>query len=536
VIEPAPPGPDASSATGDNDSNDSNDSATTSVAVDEGGPAGPSPAGTVHGPLAVPWLSATTVAVVIVLVVVTSAFAVLAFTTDDGAATPEEATRDMLDAVESRDLLGALEALPPGERKALKDGVTPVASELRRLGLITDTNPAAVPGAEVAFDGVELRTTEIGKDVTAVDLVGGRASARLPAGDAPLTADAVRLLDRDFGVTVDGSGAGWSRDFATSPLRLVTIREGGGWHVSLAYSVAEALRTKAGYPDASVGDGPLAIGSNTPDEAVRDLIMAYADADAGRLVSIMYPDESRAVYDYAPLFLPPIDHAVEQAVKTGSYEVQLNRLGTKVEGTGGTRKVRITGLDLDIRDALKKSHLTFDGRCFHSDERINDNDDPYAKTDTCSGDRKVLDQPLAPRDNPVSGLAIFGGGADLPTFTVVERNGRWFVSPTRTLGDSLSAALSHLSSADADAYSQRLGASVRGGVGAGLSGEPPAFADPSADEATRRQAAADLFDGCTKLTTGPSAEAVTKACVKRLVDGHHVDAADLPAGARPLIG
>jgi len=110
------------------------------------------------------------------------------------------------------------------------------------------------------------------------------------------------------------------------------------------------------------------------------------------------------------------------------------------------------------------------------------------------------------------------------------------VSPTRTLGDSLAAALSHLSSADADAYSQRLGASVRGGVGAGLSGEPPAFADPSADEATRRQAAADLFDGCSQLTTGPTAEAVTKACVKRLVDEHHVDATDLPAGAQPLIG
>lgn len=49
-----------------------------------------------------------------------------------------------------------------------------------------------------------------------------------------MLADKARtILDRN-GVTVDAQASTYRRDFATDPLRVVAIHEGGGWHVSLA--------------------------------------------------------------------------------------------------------------------------------------------------------------------------------------------------------------------------------------------------------------------------------------------------------------
>ena len=60
--------------------------------------------------------------------------------------------------------------------------------------------------------------------------------------------------------------------------------------------------------------------------------------------------------------------------------MQVNKLETAVEGSGDRRRVRITGLDLDIRDELHKQHLWWADGCFHTDQRINDDDEPYAKS------------------------------------------------------------------------------------------------------------------------------------------------------------
>lgn len=61
-----------------------------------------------------------------------------------------------------------------------------------------------------------------------------------------------------------------------------------------------------------------------------------------------------------------------------------------------------------------------------------------------------------PFDNPFSALAVFGGGADLPTFTVVQRDGRWYVSPLRTLVASITATLKATPPDQVDALAARI--------------------------------------------------------------------------------
>jgi len=476
-------------------------------------------------------LSATAIAVIVAFMVAVTAVAVLAFTRDDGSATPEEATRSMFAAIETNDVLGVLEQLPPGERKSLRDELPTIGTELTRLGLLSGFDLRDAGDLQVRFRDVALTATPLADSMAAVEIVGGSAEVTLPPGPSPLTDRAREVLERDFDVKIDGSARTVHHDFGTEPLRLIAVREGGGWHVSIAYSVADALRVRAGLPLPEVGEGkgPEAIGSNTPDQAVSDLIDAYADGDPQRTITVLYPDDARALYDYAPVFVPTARADAERVAADGTFEVQRNKLETSVDGTDSTRTVRITALDLDIRDELKKIHLTYDGRCFHTDYRLADADPPYVSYDFCDGHTPGPDERMRPRDNPLSSLAIFGGGADLPTFTVVERNGRWFISPVRTMLESIVQSLRALQPGDVDAFADRLAASWKGGLGDGLSGrrlEPYPAAEAAADPAKALANAQALVDGCARLATGDRQQEVTDHCVRRLVEQARITSAN----------
>jgi hypothetical protein len=477
-------------------------------------------------------LTAPVLAIIVGLAVLVPTVIVLAFTRDDGAATSAEAAQQMIAAIEANDGLAVLEQLPPGERRALSAGAAQLGTELQKVGLLTTSDLGHLDGPVLQTDDLRISTTELSKDMDAVDLVGGTVTVHVPPGDGPLTDHARQLLQDDAKLTLDPNGQTASRDLAKDPIRLIAIREGGGWHVSLAYSVADALRSASGESFPKMGQGPPAIGADSADAAVHDLAKAYADADVERLVTLMYPDEARSLYDYAPVFLPRAKDLAKRAAEQGTYDVQLNSLTTDVSGSGTERQVRVTGFDIDIRDELQKTHLTYDGRCLHLDHRINDRDKPFASSSRCDGDTATPDDAT---DDSVAQLAIFGGGADLPTFTVVERNGRWFISPAKTFLASAAATLEGADAAGVDAFASRLAASWNAGIGNGVSGVPldPPPTPPGQDPpSTAEYAAAKarlLAEGCARLTTGPDAAAVTAACRQRLIDTKRVDPADLPS-------
>lgn len=480
-------------------------------------------------------LSATVLAVGLVVLIVAMTFTFLAFTRDDGQTTPEGAANAMVQAVQSGDLLSMYEQLPPGERTALRDASLDLGAQLERLGLLTAFDPRDVTSGDVRFEGLVWQPEALGKDVTALDIVGGTFHAALPAGASPPLTDHGRALLERAGVTVDAGGTTVTRDFAQDPLRIVAIREGGGWHVSLAYTVAEMLRKRAGGEKPEMGSGPAAIGADSPADAVRDFYRAYADGDPERVLTLLYPDEARAAYDYAPAFLPPAKDAATQADERGTFDVQLNQFKAEASGSGPVRTVQVKAYDLDIRDEIKKSHVVYDGRCLHTDVRITDDDAPFTTGTTCNGDWGS-EEGKRRRDNPVANLAVFGGGIDPPTFVIVERNGRWFISPSRTIVESLTATLRDLPADKVDVFADRLIASWRSGLGDGFSGTPldgPELPEGTTDEDRRMAKVNALVDACAALVpppdTDPSAIGETAlACVQRLVDTQQVLVTELP--------
>jgi hypothetical protein len=416
--------------------------------------------------------------IAVVAVIIVSVGVCLALTRDDGSETPEQALDELITAIESGDALGVLDALPPAERRALVDGVPALADPLAGLGLIAGGDGAASLPA-LSVQDLKVSTTAFDENVAAVDLIGGRLTASFEADDGGMLTDAGRELLVGSADTGSASATGLTegdltitRDLAQEPIRLIAIREGGGWHISLAYSIVDALVADGGVAVPAMGNGPFAFGAETAESAVTDFVHAYADGYLDRLIALLASDEARSLYDYAPVIVPRTGQLIDDLMLMGAYDVVLNSIATSSEGSGDTRTVTVTGLDLDIRDQVHKVHLTLDNGCLHVDERIDDDDAPYAVYDICSGewdDPDAVNRPLA---DIVGNASVFGGGAELPTFTVVERNGRWFISPIRSILDATVGTLDHLGPDEQRAFLGRLVRSVRAGVGDGFIGEP----------------------------------------------------------------
>ena len=296
-------------------------------------------------------------------------FAAYALTRPDGADSPEAAVHQMFAAIDHEDAIGVVESLPPGERKVLRDPLVDSTKELQRLGVLKGFSLTDVPGADLKVTGLTTETTKLGDGVVLVDVTGGTISGTSIPKDVPL-GENLRKAIEDNGGTVDLQADSFSEDLADADLHLVAIEEGGGWHVSLAYSIAESIRSSIedenGHPPPvpDFGHGPTPIGADSPEGAVQGLVDAALDADAGKAIAMTDPEEMRALYDYAPLFLPDLARSAQGARDEDDFAVEVDRLDTSVDGDGSVRRVRITGFDVTLGSQDDNVHMVYDGTCY----------------------------------------------------------------------------------------------------------------------------------------------------------------------------
>lgn len=241
--------------------------------------------------------TATTVAlgIGVAVAVVAGVVALATLTSDGGSATPEAAVRKMADAVANEDVLGALDALVPAEREVVRDRLFDITAELGRLGVLEDkVDLAHVRGADVTVSGLELTTEPLSDDLAAVLVTGGSAGlsftpADLPAG--PLFDDFLRSPEPVRDTTPLGDD---------DDVRVVTVREGGDWFVSLGYTLAESVRRDSDAGELRVDKAVTPKGAGSPERAVEEFAAAAAALDTRRLVELAAPGESAALQTYAP--------------------------------------------------------------------------------------------------------------------------------------------------------------------------------------------------------------------------------------------
>jgi hypothetical protein len=380
-----------------------------SLPVDVTGLPEPQPA-----PQRPPALAALWIAIVAMLA--TSVFGLASFAGDDDAASPQDAVRQLLRAANDSDMLGAIDALLPSERDALRGPVVDLVAEAKRLGLLSESaDPGNVAGLGVTFADVKMKTTTLADGIVTVTLTDGTVTSRvdpkkLPVGDLPESLGA-GVGEQPPEVTTE--------QISDDPIDLVTVRDGDRWYVSIGYTVAESARTdKTKVPPFGHGVAPK--GEATATEAAEAMLRAALALDVERLIAILDPGEARALQDYAPLFLADAKAAAADAAS--SFSATVNSLKTQlVKESGNRASVAIKSFDVGFKVDGKAGRVTFDGKC--SVVSL-----PGEKpVSSCAADLAQLPF-LPPGISPVD-----------TSVAVVNTGGQWFISPVRTFTDSILA-------------------------------------------------------------------------------------------------
>jgi hypothetical protein len=427
------------------------------------------------------------IAVGVVIALAGAAFAVtqLASSTD-GASSPEGAVHDMFNAIDREDIVGVLESLPPGERDVVKDPFVDTANELKRLGIFSDSlDLHKVPGFDIEVKDIGMTTDTLGDEVVAVHINQGTVKASTIPDSVPL-GDTLKNIVDDAGGDIDIPRSTETTDLADNPLDLVTIKEGGGWHVSLFYSIAELIRKEVGADKPDFGHGVIPDGASTPDGAVREMADAIADLDVEKMIALLPPDEMRALQDYAPLFLPDAQRAIDD-IKDQGYDVKVDRLDLTTNGSGDTRTVLVKGIKVSGDTPDGELSFDYDGKCVTvtvpEDSGITFSDDNSGSGSSDSGSsgsgssddttQKICTSDAAKStDLGELGDVLKKVQTDSVGFIVVNRDGKWYLSPSRTIGTAVTTILKALDKSDINKLFEALSSVAVTEAGSGSSSGP----------------------------------------------------------------
>ena len=379
----------------------------------------------------------TTVAVGIGVAVamVAGVLALATLTSDSGSGTPEAAVRKLADAVANEDVLGALDALVPAERDVVRDRLFDITAELGRLGVLDDElDLAHVPGADLTFTGLELTTEPLSDDLASVLVTGGTAGLSLAPADLPAGSLVRSYLDGSDGAIAPPATTPLGND---DDVRVVTVREGGDWFVSLGYTLAESIRRDSDAGDLKVDQAVAPKGAASPKEAVEEFARAAAALDTRRLVELAAPGEAAAVHAYAPLFLKEAAQWADD-VHADGLQATIDQLELSSKESGDVARVTIDRLAVGLASPGGRSVFAFDGRCLRFDQP----DQPDQPGDPSA-------HALCPDDDELNTVqrTMFEG----LTLTVARHDGAWYLSPVGTQLDTTVAALRSLDRAELEA-------------------------------------------------------------------------------------
>lgn len=403
------------------------------------------------------------VAIAVVAIVAGATFTVANMGAGAGASSPENAVDGLLQSISGEDVIGTLETLRPAERDAFKGPLEDSIDELERLELLADVDLGDVQGVDVEIEGYGLRTTELAADVVAVTVSGGTVRGATTPTELPIGDTMRAILEEDLGVELPEGTQIESDDLGE--FQLVAVEEGGGWYVSPGYSIAEWARQGSGEPLPAFGS-VVPIGGDSPEASVRALADAAVTLDAEKAITQLDPEEMAALYDYAPLFLDDAEQAVVEARDDLEISLDLQSLRTE-DGPDGTRKVYIDAFAFEaVEDTEYDDNsysVTYDGECFRYEETWTyeyftdvgsyegEEYTPAPETETSSGEW-CRGEPLVTENEYDDGLELPALDApfDQLALVTVERDGRWYVAPGRSILEVIPAFLRGVDAGDID--------------------------------------------------------------------------------------
>ena len=294
----------------------------------------------------------------------------------------------------------------------------------------------------------------------------GVNTAELPVGD--LLFDRLDLATNSVTETVTVDIA---EDLGDDELRVAVVEEGGSYFVSSFYTAAELAAASAGYtmPATSIP----AVGAATPEDALRGVIDAGIQLDVAGLIELTPPDEMAALHDYGPILVELAEQALGEAdieSALDGWTISVDALDLEqVEVTGGIKlqptHIAVSGADTEGRgfdvSATKVDETCVDYSVTAVEVRDGGAPDEVAMSGrACAADIKNA---FEGEDVPVEVQAIaerLVGQLGQVGVVTVEVDGRWYVSPSRTLTDVLLVGMQGLEGDDIETLWDYVGSSL----------------------------------------------------------------------------
>ncbi len=360
-----------------------------------------------------------------------------------GPETPEQAMEAFFEAFANEDVVGMAETLLPSEREAYIDPTLAITDELERLEIFgKDVEIATFGTLDITVEELVVQSTHLAEGFAMVESTAGTVHVIGGIEDVEALATIGEWLGEEPEPSSDEV-----TDLSEEPLEMVAVEQNGVWYLSLTYSAAEEIRTDAGKPLPSFGAGPTPIGGATPETAIENFVNEMVDLDLEGMLTQLDPEEMRALYDYAPLFMSSTQAEIDgmlnemraEGVSWGITDLQL-----RTDDSRGRTIVLLDGLTFEASFDDNEISATFAGECVSikaSGEMVGDVDESF-----CEGDELAADE-IAP-------LADLGlDHIEFPELgiTVVQRGDSWYISSAPTVLFSIVDVLAVLEPADIDA-------------------------------------------------------------------------------------
>jgi hypothetical protein len=252
-----------------------------------------------------------------------------------GAASPEEAVRNFLDAAQAEDVFGMIDAMDPFEVPAARAAVERGRADAVEADIVSEGFQLdGVDGVDLEFADLGFATEPVLDGVSVVQVTGAVSfdfdPSAFPLGEA--LADAI---------APDLQPITESRDLTAvvQPAMLATIERDGRWYVSGSFTIGEYARRAADLP---MPAQPLAAGGAATPEAAADQFWAsMLDLDAASMLALAAPGEGDALLAYGPLILDAWNESVSD-LRSDQFVLTLDRTTPDVSGSGDRRRVEAT--------------------------------------------------------------------------------------------------------------------------------------------------------------------------------------------------
>jgi hypothetical protein len=339
-------------------------------------------------------------------------------------------------AAQNSDLLGALDAIAPGERAAIEPGLVTFIHQMQRLDVLSaGADPSHVPGITLRFSGIQTSTQYLEPTIAAVTITHGTVASAADVASLPLGSFITGLT----GSLAGKPSSSRTESAATGRSALVTVNDGGSWYVSLGYTIAvDSLRSGGGTgvpPSPSLAVQPT--GATTPEGAVSDFLDSLAALNLSGMIADLAPGEMAALQSYAPMFLGKANAEISRVRNVLSLKISVPSMTTQPLGSMTLVKVS----KLVLQETTRGTTITINGHC---------TTETYLghSTTTCNGageSQSILK--LLPA-NVQSILQRLSHGRTDEGIATVEDNGKWYISPVATLLQSVNAVVAELQPSD----------------------------------------------------------------------------------------